>query len=73
MKVHPFVIMGILFIALGIAALVHPNLSMPSRKAIPARKIGAKTSFLPSMAGAIMRVIGVSISILVIGRSRVIS
>jgi hypothetical protein len=32
MKVHPYVIMGILFIALGIAALVHPNVSMPSKK-----------------------------------------
>jgi hypothetical protein len=32
MKVHPYVIMGILFIALGIAGLVHPNVSMPSKK-----------------------------------------
>jgi hypothetical protein len=32
MKIHPFVVMGVLFIALGIAALVHPNLSMPSKK-----------------------------------------
>ena len=32
MKVHPYVVMGTLFIALGIAALIHPNLSMPSKK-----------------------------------------
>ena len=32
MKVHPYVVMGILFIALGIAALVHTNVSMPSKK-----------------------------------------
>jgi hypothetical protein len=32
MKVHPFVVVGVLFIALGIAALVHPSLSMPSKK-----------------------------------------
>jgi len=32
MKVHPYVVMGALFIALGIAALVHPSLSMPSKK-----------------------------------------
>jgi hypothetical protein len=32
MKVHPYVVMGILFIALGITALVHPNVSMPSKK-----------------------------------------
>ncbi len=32
MKVHPFVVMGVLLIALGIAALVHPNLNMPSKK-----------------------------------------
>jgi hypothetical protein len=32
MKIHPFVVMGVLFLALGIAALVHPNLRMPSKK-----------------------------------------
>jgi hypothetical protein len=32
MRVHPFVITGVLLIAAGIAALIHPNLSMPSRK-----------------------------------------
>jgi len=32
MKVHPFVVMGVLFLALGVAALVHPSLNMPSKK-----------------------------------------
>ncbi len=32
MKIHPFVVIGILLIGCGIAALIHPNLSMPSRK-----------------------------------------
>lgn len=32
MKIHPYVVMGILFIALGIAALIHPNVGMPSKK-----------------------------------------
>jgi hypothetical protein len=32
MKVHPFVVVGVLLIACGIAALIHPNLSMPSKK-----------------------------------------
>jgi hypothetical protein len=32
MKIHPYVVMGALFIALGIAALIHPNVSMPSKK-----------------------------------------
>ncbi len=32
MKIHPFVVIGILLIAAGIAALIHPNLSMPSKK-----------------------------------------
>jgi hypothetical protein len=32
MKVHPFVVMGVLLITLGIAALVHPSLNMPSKK-----------------------------------------
>jgi hypothetical protein len=32
MKIHPFVVIGILLIAAGIAAMIHPNLSMPSKK-----------------------------------------
>lgn len=32
MKIHPYVVMGALFIALGLAALIHPNVSMPSKK-----------------------------------------
>lgn len=32
MKIHPYVVMGALFVALGIAALIHPNVSMPSKK-----------------------------------------
>jgi hypothetical protein len=32
MKLHPFVVLGILLIGCGIAALIHPNLSMPSKK-----------------------------------------
>jgi hypothetical protein len=32
MKIHPFVLIGALLIACGIAALIHPNLSMPSKK-----------------------------------------
>jgi uncharacterized membrane protein YdcZ (DUF606 family) len=32
MKIHPFVVLGILLIGCGIAALIHPNLSMPSKK-----------------------------------------
>ena len=32
MKVHPFIVIGVLLIAAGIAALIHPNLSMPSKK-----------------------------------------
>ncbi|MGD0403072.1 MAG: hypothetical protein ABSB66_07730 [Candidatus Acidiferrales bacterium] len=32
MKIHPFLVLGILLIAAGIAALIHPNLSMPSKK-----------------------------------------
>jgi hypothetical protein len=32
MKIHPFVVLGVLLIACGIAALIHPNLSMPSKK-----------------------------------------
>ncbi len=32
MKIHPFVLLGILLIGCGIAALIHPNLSMPSKK-----------------------------------------
>ena len=37
--------------------------SMPSRMPMPARRIGAKTSFLPAMIGACIVVSGVSISI----------
>jgi hypothetical protein len=32
MKIHPFVVLGVLLIACGVAALIHPNLSMPSKK-----------------------------------------
>lgn len=32
MKIHPYVLMGALFIALGIAAFIHPNVSLPSKK-----------------------------------------
>ena len=32
MKIHPFVLLGVLLIGCGIAALLHPNLSMPSKK-----------------------------------------
>jgi hypothetical protein len=32
MKIHPFVVIGVLLVACGIAALFHPNLSMPSKK-----------------------------------------
>ena len=32
MKVHPFTVIGVLLIAASIAALIHPNLSMPSKK-----------------------------------------
>jgi len=32
MKIHPFVLIGALLVACGIAALIHPNLSMPSKK-----------------------------------------
>jgi hypothetical protein len=32
MKVHPFMVIGILLIACGIAALIHPNLSMPAKQ-----------------------------------------
>lgn len=32
MKIHPFVVLGVLLIGCGIAALIHPNLSMPSKK-----------------------------------------
>ena len=49
------------------------KVSMPSRKPTPARRIGAKTSFLPAICGAFMRVSGVSISTSSSGRSRVTS
>ena len=32
MKIHPFVVLGVLLIGCGIAALIHPNLSMPPKK-----------------------------------------
>jgi hypothetical protein len=32
MKIHPFVVIGVLLVACGIAGLFHPNLSMPSKK-----------------------------------------
>ena len=32
MKIHPFAVLGVLLIGCGIAALIHPNLSMPSKK-----------------------------------------
>ena len=32
MKVHPFMVIGVLLIACGIAAIIHPNLSMPAKK-----------------------------------------
>ncbi|HXN73517.1 MAG TPA: hypothetical protein VN861_13300 [Candidatus Acidoferrales bacterium] len=32
MKIHPFAVIGALLVAAGIAALIHPSLSMPSRK-----------------------------------------
>jgi hypothetical protein len=32
MKIHPYLLMGALFIVLGIAALIHPHVSMPSKK-----------------------------------------
>ena len=41
---------------------------MPSRKPTPARRIGAKTSFLPEMRGAIMGCSGVRISTISTGR-----
>jgi hypothetical protein len=32
MKIHPFLMLGVLLIALGIGGLVHPNLSIHSKK-----------------------------------------
>lgn len=32
MKIHPFLLFGVLLMALGIAGLVHPNLSIHSKK-----------------------------------------
>ena len=32
MKIHPFLMFGVLLIALGIGGLVHPNLSIHSKK-----------------------------------------
>ena len=32
MKVHPFMVIGVLLIACGIAAIIHPNLSMPAKQ-----------------------------------------
>jgi len=32
MKIHPFLLFGLLLIALGIGGLVHPNLSIHSKK-----------------------------------------
>jgi len=32
MKIHPFTVFGVLLIALGIGGLVHPNLSIHSKK-----------------------------------------
>ena len=40
------------------------EVSMPSRKPTPARRIGASTSFLPAICGAFIVVSGVSISII---------
>src|SRR5262249_45675730 len=44
---------------------------MPSTNVMPARRIGAKTSFFPAIRGVDMRMSGVSISTSVNGRSRV--
>lgn len=32
MKFHPIAIVGILLVALGIAALIHPQVAMPAKK-----------------------------------------
>lgn len=31
MRFHPIIIVGILFVAVGIATLIHPQVSMPSK------------------------------------------
>ena len=47
--------------------------SIPSRNPTPARRMGARTSFLPAIFGAIIVVSGVSISTISMGMSRVTS
>ncbi len=49
------------------------EISMPSRKPAPARKIGARISFLPEITGPLVVATGVSTSIISTGRSRVTS
>jgi len=46
---------------------------MPSRKPTPARSTGASVSFFPAIIGACIDAIGVSISTISNGRSRVTS
>ena len=46
---------------------------MPSTNVVPARSTGANTSFLPAILRAVVRTMGVSISTVIIGRSRVTS
>jgi hypothetical protein len=67
MKVHPFMAIGILLIACGIAALIHPNLSMPAKQRelqISGEKVIMKTTRiieLPKVFDVLLIVAGSSL------------
>jgi uncharacterized membrane protein HdeD (DUF308 family) len=67
MKIHPFTVIGVLLIAAGIAALIHPNLSMPSRKRelqISGQKVIMETTRIveiPKVFGVLLMIAGGSL------------
>lgn len=67
MKIHPFTAIGVLLIAAGIAALIHPNLSMPSKKRelqISGEKVIMETTRIveiPKVFGVLLMIAGGSL------------
>ncbi|HXN98826.1 MAG TPA: hypothetical protein VN881_07100 [Candidatus Acidoferrales bacterium] len=67
MKIHPFTAIGVLLIAAGIAALIHPNLSMPSKKRelqISGEKVIMETTRIveiPKVFGVLLLIAGGSL------------
>jgi uncharacterized membrane protein HdeD (DUF308 family) len=67
MKIHPFIVIGVLLIVAGIAALIHPNLSMPSKKRelqISGEKVIMETTRIveiPKVFGVLLMIAGGSL------------